>query len=103
MSQPPKELQKTDAAKTEASGAADGDKLKRKRQSQSCDACRARKVRCVRPDSPEGQAIDEGTSGLIPMTTGADGSELVVQCKQCIALGIKCIYDYQAKKRGPPN
>ncbi|TBU26011.1 fungal-specific transcription factor domain-containing protein [Dichomitus squalens] len=51
------------------------------RQSQSCDACRARKVRCARdnPDDPKGS------------------------CKHCITLGIPCTYDYQPKKRGPPN
>ncbi|GBE83232.1 fungal-specific transcription factor domain-containing protein [Sparassis latifolia] len=56
-------------------------KVKRKRQSQSCDACRARKVRCARenPDDPK------------------------QFCKHCIALGIPCTYDYQPKKRGPPN
>ncbi|KAJ7645489.1 fungal-specific transcription factor domain-containing protein [Mycena polygramma] len=54
---------------------------KRKRQSQSCDACRARKVRCARenPDDPK------------------------QSCKHCITLGIPCTYDYQPKKRGPPN
>ncbi|KAF8798778.1 hypothetical protein BYT27DRAFT_7202472 [Phlegmacium glaucopus] len=54
---------------------------KRKRQSQSCDACRARKVRCARenPDDPQ------------------------QTCKHCITLGILCTYDYQPKKRGPPN
>ncbi|KAI0081588.1 hypothetical protein K474DRAFT_1656393 [Panus rudis PR-1116 ss-1] len=52
-----------------------------RRQSQSCDACRARKVRCARenPDDPK------------------------QSCKHCIALGIPCTYDYQPKKRGPPN
>ncbi|CAA7261386.1 unnamed protein product [Cyclocybe aegerita] len=56
-------------------------KSKRKRQSQSCDACRARKVRCARenPDDPK------------------------QSCKHCITLGIPCTYDYQPKKRGPPN
>ncbi|OCH91926.1 hypothetical protein OBBRIDRAFT_488268 [Obba rivulosa] len=56
-------------------------KIKRKRQSQSCDACRARKVRCARenPDDPK------------------------QSCKHCIALGIPCTYEYQPKKRGPPN
>ncbi|KAF8558233.1 hypothetical protein OG21DRAFT_1220439 [Imleria badia] len=51
------------------------------RQSQSCDACRARKVRCARenPDDPK------------------------QSCKHCIALAIPCTYDYQPKKRGPPN
>ncbi|KAI0269873.1 fungal-specific transcription factor domain-containing protein [Gloeopeniophorella convolvens] len=62
-------------------GASESGKIKRKRQSQSCDACRARKVRCARenPDDPQSS------------------------CKHCIALGIPCTYDYQPKKRGPPN
>ncbi|KAF8895437.1 fungal-specific transcription factor domain-containing protein [Infundibulicybe gibba] len=49
--------------------------------SKSCDACRARKVRCARenPDDPK------------------------QSCKHCITLGIPCTYDYQPKKRGPPN
>ena len=49
--------------------------------SPGCDACRARKVRCARenPDDPK------------------------QSCKHCIALGIPCTYDYQPKKRGPPN
>ncbi|KAF7299146.1 Quinate utilization pathway activator [Mycena indigotica] len=53
----------------------------RRRQSQSCDACRARKVRCAR-ENPEDQKQS---------------------CKHCITLGIPCTYDYQPKKRGPPN
>ncbi|KAF8312542.1 hypothetical protein DL93DRAFT_2114966, partial [Clavulina sp. PMI_390] len=59
----------------------DADKPKRKRQSQSCDACRARKVRCTR-ENPD---------------------ETHTSCKHCIALGIQCTYEYQPKKRGPPN
>ncbi|KZV78043.1 hypothetical protein EXIGLDRAFT_847839 [Exidia glandulosa HHB12029] len=58
------------------------DKPKRKRQSQSCDACRARKVKCAR----EGPEDDPQQA-----------------CKHCISLGIPCTYDYQPKKRGPPN
>ncbi|KAG7088236.1 hypothetical protein E1B28_012251 [Marasmius oreades] len=52
-----------------------------RRQSQSCDACRARKVRCARenPEDPK------------------------QSCKHCITLGIPCTYEYQPKKRGPPN
>ncbi len=46
-----------------------------------CDACRARKVRCARENQDD------------PQTS----------CKHCIALGIPCTYDYQPKKRGPPN
>ncbi|KAG8936391.1 hypothetical protein FRC02_002615 [Tulasnella sp. 418] len=81
------------------------DKLKRKRQSQSCDACRARKVRCARPEPLDGSdpPSPTGDNSLIPMTTGPDGKKEVAQCKHCIALGIKCTYDYQPKKRGPPN
>ncbi|TDL22105.1 hypothetical protein BD410DRAFT_266276 [Rickenella mellea] len=52
-----------------------------RRQSQSCDACRARKVRCARENQDDPQQ----------------------SCKHCIALGIPCTYDYQPKKRGPPN
>lgn len=51
------------------------------RQSQSCDACRARKVRCARDNPDDSQS----------------------SCKHCITLGIPCTYDYQPKKRGPPN
>ncbi|KAF9046431.1 fungal-specific transcription factor domain-containing protein [Panaeolus papilionaceus] len=42
---------------------------------------KARKVRCARenPDDPK------------------------QSCKHCITLGIPCTYDYQPKKRGPPN
>lgn len=46
-----------------------------------CDACRARKVRCARENQDDPQQ----------------------SCKHCIALGIPCTYDYQPKKRGPPN
>ncbi|KAH9925558.1 fungal-specific transcription factor domain-containing protein [Fomitopsis serialis] len=65
----------------EAASPEESSKVKRKRQSQSCDACRARKVRCARenPDDPK------------------------TSCKHCIALNIPCTYDYQPKKRGPPN
>ncbi|OSX60017.1 hypothetical protein POSPLADRAFT_1148942 [Postia placenta MAD-698-R-SB12] len=68
-----------DAASKDISS--ENSKVKRKRQSQSCDACRARKVRCARenPDDPK------------------------QSCKHCITLGIPCTYDYQPKKRGPPN
>lgn len=49
--------------------------------SLGCDACRARKVRCAKenPDDPH------------------------QSCKHCLTLGIPCTYDYQPKKRGPPN
>ncbi|KAJ7147557.1 fungal-specific transcription factor domain-containing protein [Mycena crocata] len=56
-------------------------KSKRKRQSQSCDACRARKVRCARENPDDSKQ----------------------SCKHCITLGIPCTYEYQPKKRGPPN
>jgi hypothetical protein len=46
-----------------------------------CDACRARKVRCTRDDPEDSRQ----------------------SCKHCIGLGIPCTYDYQPKKRGPPN
>ncbi|KIK94343.1 hypothetical protein PAXRUDRAFT_143066 [Paxillus rubicundulus Ve08.2h10] len=63
--------------------ATENSRSKRKRQSQSCDACRARKVRCARED---------------PASEDSKQS-----CKHCIALGIPCTYAYQPKKRGPPN
>ncbi|KII86915.1 hypothetical protein PLICRDRAFT_125699 [Plicaturopsis crispa FD-325 SS-3] len=47
----------------------------------SCDACRARKVRCARENPDDSKQ----------------------SCKHCIALAIPCTYDYQPKKRGPPN
>ncbi|KAF8710825.1 GAL4-like Zn(II)2Cys6 (or C6 zinc) binuclear cluster DNA-binding domain, partial [Rhizoctonia solani] len=74
---------KGSTARTDESGPAndDSDRPKRKRQSQSCDACRARKVRCAR-ENPEDQTSS---------------------CKHCQALDIPCTYDYQPKKRGPPN
>ncbi|KAI6027494.1 fungal-specific transcription factor domain-containing protein [Pisolithus microcarpus] len=50
------------------------------RQSQSCDACRARKVRCAKETQDQKQP-----------------------CKHCSTLGIPCTYDYRPKKRGPPN
>lgn len=53
---------------------------KARRQSQSCDACRARKVRCAKDTQDQKQP-----------------------CKHCLTLGIPCTYDYQPKKRGPPN
>jgi hypothetical protein len=46
-----------------------------------CDACRARKVKCTRDDPEDSRQ----------------------SCKHCISLGIPCTYDYQPKKRGPPN
>ncbi|KZO93698.1 hypothetical protein CALVIDRAFT_485655 [Calocera viscosa TUFC12733] len=73
------------------------ERAKRKRQSQSCDACRARKVRCAR----EGAGPDEGP---VPSTNNANGSAVAnTPCKHCLALNIPCTYDYQPKKRGPPN
>ncbi|KAF5339013.1 hypothetical protein D9611_008711 [Ephemerocybe angulata] len=60
---------------------AENSKSKRKRQSQSCDACRARKVRCARENAEDPKQ----------------------SCRHCITLGIPCTYDYQPKKRGPPN
>ncbi|KAG2151347.1 fungal-specific transcription factor domain-containing protein [Suillus clintonianus] len=60
---------------------AEHNRSQRKRQSQSCDACRARKVRCVRENLEDPKQ----------------------SCKHCLALGIPCTYDYRPKKRGPPN
>ncbi|ORY28647.1 fungal-specific transcription factor domain-domain-containing protein [Naematelia encephala] len=60
---------------------------KKKRQSQSCDACRARKVKCDRP--PPG--------GISPTVPHRD------VCSHCEHLGLACTFDYKPKKRGPPN
>ncbi|KAJ7212254.1 fungal-specific transcription factor domain-containing protein [Mycena pura] len=67
--------------KKESSSATPPSEEERSQNSKSCDACRARKVRCARenPDDPK------------------------QSCKHCITLGIPCTYDYQPKKRGPPN
>ncbi|KIK69662.1 hypothetical protein GYMLUDRAFT_34056 [Collybiopsis luxurians FD-317 M1] len=70
-----------DSSSTPPSDTQEPHPTKRKRQSQSCDACRARKVRCAR-ENPE------------------DAKQ---SCKHCITLGIPCTYEYQPKKRGPPN
>ncbi|KAJ3937594.1 MAG: fungal-specific transcription factor domain-containing protein [Lentinula lateritia] len=51
------------------------------RSRQSCDACRSRKVRCARENSDDPKQ----------------------SCKHCITLGVPCTYEYQPKKRGPPN
>lgn len=78
---PKKETDSGSDDMTPKEGRSENSKIKRKRQSQSCDACRARKVRCARENSDDPQS----------------------SCKHCIALGIPCTYDYQPKKRGPPN
>ncbi|KAG8879600.1 hypothetical protein FRB98_005598 [Tulasnella sp. 332] len=99
MNHPPRSKQKLDNG---SSRSAAEDKLKRKRQSQSAFA--AMPVAPAKFDVHDQtlQTVDD-SNGLIPMTTGPDGSKQVAQCKHCIALGIKCTYDYQPKKRGPPN
>lgn len=70
----------TDRAKT--------DKSKKSRQTQSCDACRARKVKCDRP--PPGAA-------------GPEDAAFKTTCSHCKHLGLECTFDYKPKKRGPPN
>ncbi|ADV21200.1 hypothetical protein CNC03930 [Cryptococcus gattii WM276] len=64
----------------------DGTKIKKTRQSQSCDACRARKVKCDRP--PPGKE----TNGPIKNV-----------CSHCAQLNLPCTFDYVQRKRGPPN
>ncbi|WVQ85310.1 hypothetical protein IAT38_007475 [Cryptococcus sp. DSM 104549] len=61
-------------------------KVKKTRQSQSCDACRARKVKCDRP--PPGTVVAGPTKDV---------------CSHCEHLGLPCTFDYVPKKRGPPN
>lgn len=57
---------------------------KRKRQSQSCDACRVRKVKC----EPATEA-DEAPSSS---SSAAGGKK---PCKHCIVLGLECTYEYK--------
>nr|XP_019049127.1 hypothetical protein I302_02908 [Kwoniella bestiolae CBS 10118]OCF28057.1 hypothetical protein I302_02908 [Kwoniella bestiolae CBS 10118] len=60
---------------------------KKTRQSQSCDACRARKVKCDRPP---------------PGSTNSSAQHKDI-CSHCEHLGLTCTFDYKPKKRGPPN
>ncbi|KJD99484.1 hypothetical protein I311_06945 [Cryptococcus gattii NT-10] len=64
----------------------DGAKIKKTRQSQSCDACRARKVKCDRP--PPGK----DNNGPIKDV-----------CSHCAQLNLPCTFDYVQRKRGPSN
>ncbi|TYJ57579.1 hypothetical protein B9479_001661 [Cryptococcus floricola] len=61
-------------------------KVKKTRQSQSCDACRARKVKCDRP--PPGTVTNAPTKDI---------------CSHCSQLSLECRFDYVPRKRGPPN
>ncbi|OWZ79736.1 hypothetical protein C366_01792 [Cryptococcus neoformans Tu401-1] len=72
--------------KRTGSSEGDGPKIKKTRQSQSCDACRARKVKCDRP--PPGKE----TNGPIKDI-----------CSHCAQLNLPCTFDYVQRKRGPPN
>lgn len=64
------------AAMTGGNGT-DGQKEAKKR-TQSCDVCRARKVKCVKqPDAP--------------------------RCEGCVALDQRCEYTHERKKPGPAN
>ncbi|KIO27417.1 hypothetical protein M407DRAFT_7297 [Tulasnella calospora MUT 4182] len=64
---------------------------------QSCDSCRARKVRCVQVDS------NDPEKDGIAMTIGPNGTKRMPYCKPCLAASINCTYHFKAKKRGPPN
>ncbi|WVQ71033.1 hypothetical protein IAR50_000558 [Cryptococcus sp. DSM 104548] len=73
--------------KTEQDQAPRGEvKVKKTRQSQSCDACRARKVKCDRP--PPGTITTAPTKDI---------------CSHCSQLNLECRFDYVPRKRGPPN
>ncbi|WVN85850.1 uncharacterized protein L203_101002 [Cryptococcus depauperatus CBS 7841] len=61
-------------------------RVKKTRQSQSCDTCRARKVRCDRP--PPGAVFDGPTKDI---------------CSHCAQLNLPCTFEYVPRKRGPPN
>ncbi|KAG8897890.1 hypothetical protein FRB99_007857, partial [Tulasnella sp. 403] len=74
-----------------------GERPKYTRLLQSCDSCRARKVRCVQVDSS-----DPEKDG-ITMTLGPNAAKKIPFCKPCIAASISCTYHFKAKKRGPPN
>ncbi|GMK55551.1 hypothetical protein CspeluHIS016_0206070 [Cutaneotrichosporon spelunceum] len=65
-----------------------GKKPKKTRQTQSCDACRARKVKCDRPPPGSSSASDGPTKDM---------------CTHCRQLGMTCTFEYKPKKRGPPN
>jgi hypothetical protein len=88
-------------------------KEKKQRQSQSCDACRVRKVKCE-PMTPVLEGGTEGTPKMedppLEMTQdgAGEGSNRKAQtgkapCKQCFQLGVECLYIYRPRKRGPPN
>ncbi|ORX34211.1 hypothetical protein BD324DRAFT_172012 [Kockovaella imperatae] len=62
-------------------------KEKKRRQTQACDACRARKVKCDR--------TDPGNAAL--------GMASPSKCGPCRAVGVPCTFNYTQKKRGPPN
>ncbi|KAL1407482.1 hypothetical protein Q8F55_006915 [Vanrija albida] len=71
----------------DAESEGDEKKPKKTRQTQSCDACRARKVKCDRP----------------PPGSTPEGVPTKDYCTHCHSLGMKCTFEYKPKKRGPPN
>lgn len=58
---------------------------------QACDACRVRKIKCVR----EKDYNDPGSS--------SGSGPLQKSCIPCAQAGFRCSVDYRPKKRGPPN
>lgn len=57
----------------------DGEKgMDTKKRSVSCDVCRARKVKCVKPEG-------------------------VMRCEGCVTLDQHCTYTHERKKPGPAN
>ncbi|KAJ9116939.1 hypothetical protein QFC22_004597 [Naganishia vaughanmartiniae] len=91
---------------------ADEKEGKRQRQSQSCDACRVRKVKCESisaiDDKDPPTALTEQTLNPISDTaeqkpTSQAPAASRPPCKQCVQLGSDCTYEYVPRKRGPPN
>ncbi|KAL7424604.1 hypothetical protein Q5752_000288 [Cryptotrichosporon argae] len=66
----------------------DGARAKKSRQTQSCDACRARKVKCDRAP---------------PRYEHESGLPIQDACSHCRSMGMSCTFEYKPKKRGPPN
>lgn len=78
------DLPGSSSGSSSAAAAAAAAAAKRKRQSQSCDACRVRKVKC----EPATEA-DEAPSSS---SSAAGGKK---PCKHCIVLGLECTYEYK--------
>lgn len=82
-------------------------KDKKQRQSQSCDACRVRKVKCepmTEDTTAEGTPkIEQQEASAAAASSAAAADKARTRCKQCHQLGVECLYIYRPRKRGPPN